>query len=973
MGEPRRIADRYELVTEIGAGGMGVVWRARDVRLGRDVALKLLAPGAIGNEVARARLLREAHAAAKLQHEGIVRVHDAGETPDGGAFLVMELVGGRSLRELIEEGTASFSERAGILVAVADAIAYAHEAGIIHRDIKPDNILVRPNGVPVVLDFGLAKPIPAALADTVEAAEADTLTKEGHIVGTPSYLAPEQLRGPAVGPAADQFALGVTAFEVFTGRLPWKGEAPFEVLASMLADRPLRASDVDGEIPTAAADVLDRAMEKDPDERFPSVAAFATALAEACGVSRRASASGTARRRPRGATLAGAAILTVAVGLGIRASTRGGAGSTDAAAGAVAALGADDVVACPVFDVTIEELAPPHGWLGAAAAGLACDRAQVMLGGRSGRTLLPAELLKGIPREPVDDAPLDPFSRDGAAAEMREAARARATATIDGSVTMERGDFVVRIVARTRDGRELGRGEGRGFELFVAVSQAMRAAARAFAPTAPSAFQREWMRVDSIDAALDLLDVTTAVITEDDVETAVACRRFGARSDVRADMAYHVRAFCAERLERTELQEAPPPIDDSSLAALVTTVAAHRARGGPAATGERVDRLVAILDRVKDPDERAIVIGAIAELAYYAGDLRRAQSYARMAVQASPKLVDVRGTPWHRLAFASQLDATISVPHASWLAWEPVAVQNAGSHGVPYTRRVERFGRGYLLGRRGYFATAYADGLAHLGKVENARSIAEQIDSDFLRVRVLIAQVLFRKAITFGRDALRRLPADDANAGTAYRILAAITEASRYLGKETELAEEVFDRYLFAEPPRMRIGVVPFMALAYACADAPPKTAKRCARRVREVYDRGDAGAIVGNAPSVIEGLEHWVSGDAKAAATVWRPMLRESGVFMDESFRHVLVDAFDAAGAYDLAEQADEDFIAVADEPGAMDLAFVRSAFRAEKRGQPALARKLAEKSLAALRYADDDVPVARDLEALLKRLSSK
>src|SRR5687767_9538114 len=167
MGEPRRIADRYELLSELGAGGMGVVWRARDHRLGRDVALKLLAPGAVGNDVARARLVREARAAAGLQHEGIVHVYDVGETDDGGAFLVMELVSGRSLRELLEDGALSLVAKVEVILDIATALAYAHEQGIIHRDVKPDNVLIRKNGRPVVLDFGLAKPVPVGLAETV--------------------------------------------------------------------------------------------------------------------------------------------------------------------------------------------------------------------------------------------------------------------------------------------------------------------------------------------------------------------------------------------------------------------------------------------------------------------------------------------------------------------------------------------------------------------------------------------------------------------------------------------------------------------------------------------------------------------------------------------------------------------------------------------------------------------------------------
>jgi hypothetical protein len=196
-----------------------------------------------------------------------------------------------------------------------------------------------------------------------------------------------------------------------------------------------------------------------------------------------------------------AALGTGAV-LGVRASSR--TSTQDAAdAGAATApapLGPDAVVACPIFDVARDDVAKPTGWLGAAAATLACEHARVRLGGAGARTLVPAELVPGISREPSDHAPLDPFSADGAVETSRKSA-ARASARIDGVVKREGHDIAVSMVIRTKDGRELAKGEGKGFELFVAISNAMRAVRSAFAPTEPSAFQKEWLRVDSLDAS----------------------------------------------------------------------------------------------------------------------------------------------------------------------------------------------------------------------------------------------------------------------------------------------------------------------------------------------------------------------------------------------------------------------------------------------------------------------------------------
>jgi hypothetical protein len=991
---------------------MGVVWRARDHRLGRDVALKLLAPSAIGNDIARARLVREARAAAGLQHEGIVHVYDVGETDDGGAFLVMELVGGRSLRALLEDGALSLAAKAEIVVGMADALGYAHEQGIIHRDVKPDNVLVRKNGRPVVLDFGLAKPVPVGLADTLAEGESkSTLTKDGHIVGTPAYLAPEQIRGGTVGPLADQFALAVTAYELFTGRLPWKGENVLEVLASMLADQPRRANVDNEKVSVAAADVLDRAMKKEPDDRWPSTADFGTALAEACGVvpqSRRGSSpsippsmlsaktpskpapaiTGTALQVPTPVAAAPAstrawsarlaragivALLGAGAVLGVRASSTGpkstAADATDASTAAPQPLGADAVVACPLFEVQREDLPKPTGWLGAAAAALACEHARVRLGGQSERTLLPAELVEGIPREPVDNAPADAYDQPTAAEQSRKSAT-RATATLDGVVKREGTDIVVEVRVRTRDGREIARGEGKGYELFVAVSNAMHGVRSAFGVASPSAFQKEWLRVDSLDAAEDYLDATVAILSEDNTEIPIACDRFVGRTDVKREMQYFVRAVCAERLKRAAIDEPPPAIDESSPGGLVTTIAAHRNRGGAAETKARLEKLVTLAAKTTSTDEKAIVHGAIAELAYISGDLTRAVSASRMAIQASPKLTDLRGTPWHRLSFSTEFDRSIAQPHACWMPWEPVAVQNGGSHGVAYVERVKMFGRAYELARRGFFATAYADGLARLGSVEQARGFAELFDSDHLRVRVLIAQTLYRKAIEYGLEVLRKLPADNASAGTAYRILASITEASRFLGKKPAFSEEILGKYLFADPPRLKIGVVPFTSLVYACADAPKATAKRCIARLREAYAKGDAGAIVGAAPALLEGAQYWIDGDAKSASNSWRPLLRESGAFLDEAFRLVMLDAFDAAGMSELGDRIDSDYVGLLDYPRSVDFSLLRIALRAEKRGDKVLARKIALHLEEALRFADAEVPMAKDVERLLERV---
>ena len=287
MLEPgSRVGDRYRVLAPLGAGGMGVVYRANDEKLGRQVALKTLPPERVGDAKARARLQREARSAAALEHPGIAQVYDVGETDDGGAFLVMELVRGRSLRELMRTGALDREETLEVIAQIAAALDHAHRSGVIHRDIKPDNVMVRDDGRAVLLDFGLAKDLGPAVAHTLDpntpTEEADEhITKEGTLLGTLSYLAPEQARGRDVGPRSDQFALAATAYEALAGRLPWIGDNAAAVLAQILVDDAPPPSSFESTLPVSVDEVFEKALAKDAEDRFESASAFAAALRQA--------------------------------------------------------------------------------------------------------------------------------------------------------------------------------------------------------------------------------------------------------------------------------------------------------------------------------------------------------------------------------------------------------------------------------------------------------------------------------------------------------------------------------------------------------------------------------------------------------------------------------------------------------------------------------------------------------------------
>ncbi len=294
--------ERYTIEGVLGRGGMGCVYKAHDPKLGRDVAIKVLLPaGASGavdtpSDEAKARILREARAAAALSHPNAVSIYDVGENEGTGPFLVMELVVGRSLREAAREPTTTLRDKVRWLVETASALAAAHDRGIVHRDVKPENVLVRSDGVAKVLDFGIARRS-ATAADPSAPTEAPlvTLTEQGAQIGTPLYMAPEQIKGDPIDGRADQFAWGVLAYETLAGKLPWRlDKGQLGVAASILTDTPRELEDV----PSEVAAVVKRALSKDPNERFRSmrdaIEALSGALGERAAPSERSAAEPTA-------------------------------------------------------------------------------------------------------------------------------------------------------------------------------------------------------------------------------------------------------------------------------------------------------------------------------------------------------------------------------------------------------------------------------------------------------------------------------------------------------------------------------------------------------------------------------------------------------------------------------------------------------------------------------------------------------
>ena len=273
-----RLADRYELVEVVGRGGMGEVWAARDLRLGRSVAVKLLSSTMASDAGVRERFDAEARSAAGLGHPNVVQVFDSGED-DGTPYLVMELLPGRTLADVVALGPLDPEAVRRIGIEVLGALGASHDAGILHRDIKPGNVLLAADGRAKVGDFGIAK-----------STEGLNLTSTGMIVGTAAYLAPERVAGQAATPQSDLYAVGVVLYEALSGRRPFQADTPLGLMRAVEAHQAIPLAEARPGLERNLVATVERAMAKDPARRFSSAAAMAAAL----GADNVTASSGTA-------------------------------------------------------------------------------------------------------------------------------------------------------------------------------------------------------------------------------------------------------------------------------------------------------------------------------------------------------------------------------------------------------------------------------------------------------------------------------------------------------------------------------------------------------------------------------------------------------------------------------------------------------------------------------------------------------
>jgi eukaryotic-like serine/threonine-protein kinase len=265
---PNALTAGYEILEELGRGAMGVVYKARQVRLNRLVALKMILGSRLATESYVLRFEQEARAAGSLDHPNIVPVYDSGQL-DGQHFFTMAFVQGTNLKARVDaQGLPGPAETAAIMQAIAEAVAYAHQQGIIHRDLKPENVLIDYQGRPRIADFGLAKQVEGN----------PCLTANGQILGTPAYMAPEQAQGEPAGPAADVYSLGGILYFLLAGKPPFSGRTLTQVLLAVVHQAPIPPRQIHPQASAELEAVCLKCLQKDPSQRYPSAASLAGAL-----------------------------------------------------------------------------------------------------------------------------------------------------------------------------------------------------------------------------------------------------------------------------------------------------------------------------------------------------------------------------------------------------------------------------------------------------------------------------------------------------------------------------------------------------------------------------------------------------------------------------------------------------------------------------------------------------------------------
>ncbi len=1021
------VAGRYRRERLLGRGGMGEVHAAIDLRTDRRVAVKLMHGHRLDSADARARFEREARVGARIDSPYLVEVHDAGVDPDSGApFLVMELLDGEDLEQrLARLGPRPAAEVVDHLGQVALALTRMHAERVVHRDLKPSNLFLqeRRGDLPriKVLDLGIAKEL------------TDTGGRSTGIAGTPVYMAPEQISGGAIAPATDRYALGLIAFTLLVGAPYWEkgdGEEPI-ALAVKMKDGPrvaasTRARDCGATLTPAFDAWFERATARRPDRRFGSAIAAVRALAAALAVEipawlpdepapsaaldaaatlddlsdAVAPTSPTVTAPPAAADLestvlarpaAAAAISSDAPAVAIASSPAvvrrrrwlaptasllalGGAAIATflawpraaAAPSPLARPGA--ILACPIL--AVDDVAE-SGWLGAAAASLACERARVLLGGLPSRTLLPAELLD-LPAQITDDFPIDPYGAPAARATTEAAARDRGDAYLDGKVTRLGARFRVELVLRRTDRSELARGTGDADALEHAVRIAMQPLRDSDAiPTAliVDPFVADYSQAWRVATMLDYLDLNFA-LKNNAGQVRAECDRVSRAHPGREDRAQFARHECAYTLGLADVEVA--------LEGTPATPGAEVTRARIEHMALRIDDPVAIA-RLEDLGQfepsrwgRSSIAATLSCLLQKTGD-DRAAHLAQRAIQH--ELKNPTGewcAPWDQFVAIAPSGAMTRALQAwePWHAygWAQGAYDLDGDRALTYARRAYE-----LSPLNTTMADAYIDHLIGNNQREAARTIALRLANSPLPTHALASQsalariaastASFDKALTIARAAMRIQP-DDAGWMRTQRLDLALRalSISIILGREREIADAAVTELVLPDPaPIDAVYDGTPQALPTLCVYASPELAPRCFDRSAALLPHL-AGAVLDSTTAYTEGARRYAAGDLPGAAEAWRPLIKDGGY---GALAEAMVRAFAAIGEHDIVA----DIVAKGGTAyNGASMVTVRAAQAARDRGAHAEAAELASQVIKAWSAADVKPPVLAELKKMVR-----
>ncbi|MBI5532877.1 MAG: serine/threonine protein kinase [Deltaproteobacteria bacterium] len=992
--------ERYTIEALIGQGGMGQVYRAFDPKLQRRVALKVLHAGPQDDAAtwgeAVARMLREARAAAALDHPNVVAVFDLGEF-EGTPYIAMELVAGTPLRQKIGNGDLSVLQRLKWLAEVARALSAAHEAGIIHRDIKPENILVRKDGVVKVLDFGIARRVRTGIdgaADTLPGG-IGTITVKGSIIGTPAYMSPEQVLGEEVDARTDQFSWAVLAYELLSGSLPWDKPQPAAIMAAILTQQPPPLSARCPDLPEGFQEIVARALAKAPAERHPSMKEIVEQLDELLAVASvrtprsvaavSAPSSGAVLSAPQPAqtTTANAAstVTTAAsaqppprtmrkwIALGVVATALIAAGwSASRLLNRSVLSPPGSVLACPPLQARADR--EEAGWLGAAAANMACNRATILLGGRFERTLSPASLID-LPRAPGDQFPRDVFNDPSSRERALTAAKARAAAWLDGEVVHEHPKFRVTLVLRKRDGAELARGTGSQMALYQAIRDAMAPIVESGALPAARQFDHElapWTASRDPVAQLAAYDLGREATVLASVRA--ECDRAAPLRD-RMGGDWASAGLICTRFGYPPI--AAPAIDRSSPSAFARSVAWFPAFEPTVDRRALAEEARRFREQQSDPIGRRMLARLEAFLWSAAGDNTRAREVALAEVQETPADPDL----WPTLQVSSYRTSGFVAGARAYSAWVPEDGEAWNMLGYSDKfgsdqERMQVVRRALVLSSdHPLYAINVAGLLLDQGRREEVRAMAAHLMLEGPTRRVALDVIEGLVETSEGRlgAALERWTRTMAGLSQLgdldrgdHNLVRAILEVAQILGRSEPVAKELYARFIEPEPPNL----FPWHSFApetaaFVCLRLPKEPGHKCLDRIDGLVTRGwyRSGLLPGSVEFIRAAVKLY-DGDANGVIVAMR--------MADPGARAAYVaEMLDAAGAPEEAQRADNLLADWASRFHGATTGTIRSARRALKRGDKAAARRYAQQVIDAWGRADVEVPVVDEMRAIV------